>query len=207
MHPNENVQGILRMRNIQISNTPGAGVRITSHSAAATMWTAHFQNLTLNNVGTTWPVPQIQPSAKDPQPCTLNAAPIVVGWFGHDEHLPWNKVYWKNGSVRTVPVAPVGGLVVENAHVIDSRNRPFISCGSPTFPNGTKYIDLMPQLVQNITFQGRITNVAKFADPRLVCAGDLGPMNGSTGSQFGYDARRIALAVQCHLARKSITAI
>lgn len=46
---------------------------MTSHSAAASMWTAHLTNLSINNAATTWPAPQVKPSTKDPTPCTKNA--------------------------------------------------------------------------------------------------------------------------------------
>lgn len=194
MHPYENVHGLVEMRNVHISNTAAAGIRMTSHSASDSMWVAKFRNVTLKNVGTTWPVPQVQPTAKDPRPCVLNAAPIVVGWFSHDVHLPWDRVYFRNGTV--------GGLVIENALVIDSRNRPFISAGSPTFSNGTRYIDLAPQLIQNVTFRGRVINTARGANPHIVCGVDLGRANNST--VIDHQARGIDVVAECSVRADAV---
>ena len=59
MHPGQNVPGMLSMRDTHISDTPAAGVCVLSHPAVGYMWSAHFANLTLKNVATTWPTPPV----------------------------------------------------------------------------------------------------------------------------------------------------
>ena len=79
-----------------------------------------------------------------------------MNWFSHDVHTPWAPVvHWPNGSIRHFSLNAVGGLHIDGAgtSVTDSYKRPFISCGSPTFSNGSKFIDHMPQVIQNISFE------------------------------------------------------
>ena len=129
-----------------------------------------------------------------------NAAPIVVGWFSHDVHLPWVPTCYKNGScTRTIPIEPVGGLSMRDTTVIDSHLRPFISCGSPRFPNGSQYVDHMPEVVQNITFMGRVESTASPVNTSIVCGADLGPV---VANQYGggYAIRGVVLDVDCQVS-------
>ena len=201
MHPGENVKGALSMRDTHIRDTPAAGVCVLSHPAVGSMWSANFANLTLENVATTWPTPPV-PTTKNPTPCAANAAPIVVGWFSHDVRPPWEPACWKNCTscpcTRRIPIEPTGGLHIIGATVRDSHARPFISCGSPRFPNGTQYVDRMPEVVQNISFRGVVINSAKGAN-KSVCGGDLGPARDSEFGN-GYVGRGIVLGVDCHAA-------
>ena len=196
-HPGENVKGSLSMRNVVIRDTRGAGVRLTSKAAdAATMWQADISNLTIQNCASAWPAPPPPPTTKEPHPCSMSAAPIVVNWFSNDVHLPWVPACWKNGSCwRHVPIEAVGGLHMTDVRVIDSHPRPFISTGSPTFANGTKYIEKMPQVLANITVQGVVSNTAKGA-AEVACTGELGPRQT-------YQARGIALDIDCHTTDES----
>ena len=88
------------------------------------------------------------------------------------------------------------GLIIDGAAVRDNHDRPFISCGSPRFANGTQYVDRMPEVVQNISFRGAVTNSAPSAN-RSVCSGDLGPPLASEFGE-GYKGRAIVLDVDCH---------
>ena len=132
--------------------------------------------------------------------CLQNAAPIVIGWFSRDVRFPWVPVCFKNGSCsRASPIEPVGGVFITNATVIDAHNRPFISCGSPRFPNGTQFIDRMPEVVQNVTFAGVVEHGGSSAtNASIVCHGDLGPIK-PTNFGPGYAQRQISLDVDCRL--------
>lgn len=67
-HPHENVRGLLRMRNVSISETPAAGLRLTSKAAVGSMWGVELEDLRLENVATSWPMPAVA-TTKDPYPC------------------------------------------------------------------------------------------------------------------------------------------
>ena len=57
-YPGENVKGQIKFRNIKISDTAGAGIRMMSKPAdASSMWQPAFENITLENCATSWPAP------------------------------------------------------------------------------------------------------------------------------------------------------
>lgn len=234
-HPHENVRGLLRMRNVSISETPAAGLRLTSKAAVGSMWRVELDGLRLDNVATSWPMPAVA-TTKDPYPCATvsyrmlhdpslsidlpsfslffwlvvavlilppwvqNAAPIVIGWFSRDVHFPWVPACFKNGPcTQNIPIEPVGGMFIRNATIIDAHNRPFVSCGSPRFPNGTQFIDHLPDVVQNFSFAGVVEHAGSpTANASVVCRGDLGPVK-PTEFGPGYAQRKIFLDVDCHV--------
>ena len=72
-------------------------------------------NLSIDNVATTWPVPQTVPTAKDPTPCIKNAAPIVVEWFTNDVHLPCTH------AAACIMLHPTAAQCHSNATVVHSN--------------------------------------------------------------------------------------
>ena len=124
-YPGENVKGSLSMRNVVIRDTRGAGVRLTSKAAdAATMWQADISNLTIQNCASAWPAPP-PPTAKEPHPCSMSAAPIIVNWFSNDVHLPWVPACWKNGTctLQPQPVPMIPTRIAKRNTVLEERGQ------------------------------------------------------------------------------------
>ena len=67
-HPHENVRGLLRMRNVSITETPAAGLCLVSKAAVGSMWAVQVDGLHLENVATSWPTPPVA-TTKNPYPC------------------------------------------------------------------------------------------------------------------------------------------
>jgi hypothetical protein len=176
-------------------------------------WVAEFDNITLERVArATYATPSAPP--KHPHPNNANAAPLVIAWSDTDVIPPWvtstclpdtttRKDCRTKSNVKkcVIPIKPscqcwpieaVGGLTIRAATIIDDRARSFVSTGSPTLTNGSRYIDLIPQVIANVSLEGTVYNSAPNAST-LVCAGDLGPKDGTDG----YAQRDIELAVSC----------
>ena len=107
-----------------------------------------------------------------------------MAWIDTDEQIP---ARWNVG--RSIPIVPVGGMRIANASVVDNRTRPFLATGSPSFPNGSEFLEFIPEIIGNVRFVGSVFNPLRVGTPPL-CAADL-------GGKHSYRLRGIKVDVDC----------